>query len=638
MAMAPSNSKSQSVSESPDLYESSVASSSVESASQSAVPSAAEGGSPGPSRQGGSRGAALAADGSVANHMLGDQPAGCAKEDKLGFAPYVSAVVQFLTDSSTKIPLTLSVEGLWGSGKSSFMLQLQEALTKLGRKRIVSFNAWQYNADEGLWAAFIHEFDATMHRDLSLLERLRVRWRLLKLRLSWQDTVETIKTVIWIVASLFVGVAFLRYLWGHGLDAFQQDLGESGKADESTTKVFGLLGGVGGTVAALMLFLTQVRELFKSPASLEKTAHFLARQKYDSQLPLIHKITHDFNDLVAAYAGDEPVYVFIDDLDRCEYTRAADVMQALLMLLSSSPNVVLVMGLDRDKVAAALAAKQEGLLPYLYKVEPSEAYGVGMGYGQRFLEKFIQVTYILPTPSPAGLKAMINPDMDSGVEKVPESQKSVKAIRIVTGKDDSATLDRIIEMADVVFDHNPRNVKQFVNMFRLQAFIANETGLFGSSRVTRDSGTALSIAQLAKYIVLCMRWPEFVEVANFDPDLVEKLESHFSVERAKSAGHGNEPREVPEDMLPWGADKGLVELLIFGWPDGNFSLANVDFAALSQITPARSPGDVAIEPGDDPAPIGVNVPSSSVSGRISESAPRKRASQPIHIKKAVKKK
>ena len=118
MAMAPSNSKSQSVSESPDLYESSVASSSVESASQSAVPSAAEGGRPGPSRQGGSRGAALAADGSVANHMLGDQPAGCAKEDKLGFAPYVSAVVQFLTDSSTKIPLTLSVEGLWGSGKS----------------------------------------------------------------------------------------------------------------------------------------------------------------------------------------------------------------------------------------------------------------------------------------------------------------------------------------------------------------------------------------------------------------------------------------------------------------------------------------------------------------------------------------
>jgi predicted KAP-like P-loop ATPase len=57
----------------------------------------------------------------VADHVLGDQPAGTKDDDKLGFGTYVSAVAKFLTDSSTKIPLTLSIEGLWGSGKSSFM-------------------------------------------------------------------------------------------------------------------------------------------------------------------------------------------------------------------------------------------------------------------------------------------------------------------------------------------------------------------------------------------------------------------------------------------------------------------------------------------------------------------------------------
>jgi hypothetical protein len=97
---------------------------------------------------------------------LGDQPAKSKKEDRLGFGVYVNAVSKFLTDSSTKIPLTLSIEGLWGTGKSSFMMLLQEALKDQGKKKIVAFNAWQYNADDGLWAAFIHEFDEKLYDQL----------------------------------------------------------------------------------------------------------------------------------------------------------------------------------------------------------------------------------------------------------------------------------------------------------------------------------------------------------------------------------------------------------------------------------------------------------------------------------------
>jgi hypothetical protein len=188
-------------------------------------------------------------------------------------------------------------------------------------------------------------------------------------------------------------------------------------------------------------------------------------------------------------------------------------MQLLLVLLSSAPNVALIIGLDRDKVAAAMAARQEKLLPYLYKVQPAETYALGLDYGKRFIEKFIQLSYILPTPRSNGLQAMVNPDVERPGNPVPASQRSAKAIEIVTGKDDSGTLNTMIDMADVGFDHNPRNVKQFVNTFRLQAFIANETGLFGSSRVTR-TGRPLTIPQLGKFVALCMRWPEFVERAS----------------------------------------------------------------------------------------------------------------------------
>lgn len=51
--------------------------------------------------------------------------------DSLGFEPYVTALAAFLTSPETKGPLTVSIEGEWGSGKSSFLLQLESALRKV---------------------------------------------------------------------------------------------------------------------------------------------------------------------------------------------------------------------------------------------------------------------------------------------------------------------------------------------------------------------------------------------------------------------------------------------------------------------------------------------------------------------------
>ncbi|MGK7947828.1 MAG: P-loop NTPase fold protein [Xenococcaceae cyanobacterium] len=56
---------------------------------------------------------------------IGARPA---KEDTLGFKPYVIAIAKFLTAPDTKPPLTISIEGEWGRGKSSFMEQLQEQI------------------------------------------------------------------------------------------------------------------------------------------------------------------------------------------------------------------------------------------------------------------------------------------------------------------------------------------------------------------------------------------------------------------------------------------------------------------------------------------------------------------------------
>ncbi|WP_269848359.1 P-loop NTPase fold protein [Methanosarcina horonobensis] len=51
-------------------------------------------------------------------------------KDSLGFKPYVEAIAEFLTAEGTLAPITLSIEGQWGCGKSSFMKQLKEEIEK----------------------------------------------------------------------------------------------------------------------------------------------------------------------------------------------------------------------------------------------------------------------------------------------------------------------------------------------------------------------------------------------------------------------------------------------------------------------------------------------------------------------------
>ncbi|HEY2859171.1 MAG TPA: P-loop NTPase fold protein [Terracidiphilus sp.] len=535
-------------------------------------------------------------DETIADHILGDQPAEKFSEDRLGFKPYVEAVAKFLTDESTKAPLTMSVEGLWGSGKSSFMRLLQTKLGELGKRRFVAFEAWQYSADEGLWAAFLDAFDAQLWKSLKWREKWRARYKLVKLRMSVQGAMDTVVTGLWIVFAMLILVPVGWYSLKHFRILGDMLSHFGGNKGEEISELLAAFGGVAGSMAAVLVFVSKLHELLKSPAALNRTKKLWGRPDFHDRLPLIQEMTRNLQSLIEAYAGkDETVYVFIDDLDRCEYTKAAELIQGLLLLASSAPNVALIVGLDREKVAAAMAAKQEKLLPYLYHVAPANIYAIGDDYGQRFLEKFIQVSYVLPAPRPSGLKAMINPNAPPPDTPPPPGAASVQAVRVATGKDDSHTLDALIDMANVAFDRNPRNVKQFINMFRLQAFIASETGLFENPEVTRWSGLLLMVPQLAKFVALCMRWPRFVNTALNNPNLLTELEDHLTT------SYGAPKSPLTEDAQGWLSDRGLAALLSFEVDEPQFRLAGVDLRLLMVIAPARTRADVN-------ANVNVNVP------------------------------
>jgi ATPase subunit of ABC transporter with duplicated ATPase domains len=79
-------------------------------------------------------------------------------DDQLGFAHYRDVLVDIVRECDT--PMTIGIFGEWGSGKTSLMRLVQEALegqrTKKHRQALtVWFNAWMYDRQEVLWRALI---------------------------------------------------------------------------------------------------------------------------------------------------------------------------------------------------------------------------------------------------------------------------------------------------------------------------------------------------------------------------------------------------------------------------------------------------------------------------------------------------
>ena len=75
-------------------------------------------------------------------------------DDLLGYGPYVATLDDILTQPSVATPFSVGVFGPWGTGKSSFMLQLRERLERRGLS-VVWFQPWLFDEKEEVWKALI---------------------------------------------------------------------------------------------------------------------------------------------------------------------------------------------------------------------------------------------------------------------------------------------------------------------------------------------------------------------------------------------------------------------------------------------------------------------------------------------------
>jgi hypothetical protein len=628
---------------------------------------------------------------------LTDAPA---EKDSLGFKPYVQAIKEFLLSPHTKAPLTLSIEGPWGSGKSSFMTQLRneiapEKSTSDGRTKkrrrapnsppIVEFNPWRHDKEEALWAAFALSFVKQISKQCPRWKRIMGTIQLFFARFDWLGGGFQALRAVAISMTLLIcaiGIPILMLTQGtkwaekaayklskvsvksdhkektaeppqNGDSTTGTPVANSAettpgsnnlkstpstdKPETSNTSASALLipiiqaGGWSGSITLFLYLLYSIKKILGNPFEINLRKH-IRSPDYEGNTAFIENFQSDFNKILDAYVGKLKedltleqgnklkTFVFIDDLDRCDLPKAAELMNAINLLISEDRRLIFIIGMDRQKVAAAVASKYRDLLPFLLPRVTSEGSAEifessqALAFGYAFLEKFIQLPFTVPAPNDidAFLKDLsLQEASDQALKEITSTKRDVSPLVLATkpvtqkttshdggGSRDSGSRNEkteeereqfilglgrdsnfVRETAKWVsrtFDYNPRRLKQFINLFRLRLYIADLTGCL--DKVGNDP-PALTPEQIAKLTAILMRWPNFAEAWFKTPLLLEHLTSTaLGYEKSVPGGWSQQ-----EDLLallrldPTSSEKLSLR----------FSLHKVKLESVLRIVPAR---------------------------------------------------
>jgi hypothetical protein len=415
------------------------------------------------------------------------------------------------------------------------MLQLQEALRRKKRNLIIWFNPWRHDKEDAVWAAFALQFIHDIKKQLWFWQRWMGNLRLLIRRFSWeQGWIDlTRKIFLWfIVLGVTAIIGYTAYLnkgeWTANLAKLAAELLKVKGAEDIFSKGIEA-GGVTAYIALVLSIFSKLESIVGDPLKVD-LKKFIDAPNYGDRVSFIERFHRDFKHIVDAYAGKKPVYVFIDDVDRCEVPKAADLMSALNLMISNDVKIIFIIGMDPEKVAAGLAVKHEKLFPYLFVHDKAteDNHLAGLSYGYDFIKKFIQISFLLPRPDDNALDEFMQrisePRLQKGfweswrdnLRKIFQQEPPEISLNIIN----APYIHEVARQIAPALENNPRHIKQFINVLRLQIYIADKTGLFQDE----EEAHLLTPQQYSKFIAVKLQWPLLIDDLDAHPKLLSTLQ------------------------------------------------------------------------------------------------------------------
>ena len=291
-------------------------------------------------------------------------------------------------------------------------------------------------------------------------------------------------------------------------------------------------------------------------------------------MSFVEEFHQDFSRFLRVYTVQfSRVIVMIEDLDRCDPSKAADLLKAINLLIpdvtvtepTEGSKLIFVIAIDRAKVAAGLASAHESLAKYVTHRDLTDLSGVNVGdvlaHWYEYLEKFVQLPFRLPRADKAGVKEyirdLVNAPVVDGSSTLAASEKALE--RGATKVDHDWALEESIvsEMAPYL-GYNPRRIKQFLGLFRLRHHVL-------AQELSDDSAVKETLRLVGRSVAFELLWPRLVDALYRDPTIVRDLEA---------VSHGTRTADNDTRLQCWVNDARLLEFLrTFDSKDGTVGIA-----------------------------------------------------------------
>lgn len=512
-----------------------------------------------------------------------------AEKDLLNYCLYATSIVEFMKHENTSPPLTIGVLAPWGKGKTTLMRFIQDSLEEkevpaenltADDKVVVEekdvdntqstygdikswlralkgkisfdeadklkhptiwFNAWKFQASDQIWAGLAHNIIKQLVEKLPNQKQKEKFWFLLNL-------------------ERFDKEKFKRDLRGKFIGKFLPFLAVSAVLLAAAVP-FALaqnlwsLVGVGGA-AGPFLWWKAIRKKVEGMELDLDLKQYIQQPDYESKMGYFYQVETDLKKVFKLLVNENhPAVIFIDDLDRCSPTKVAEVVEAINLFISGDfPSCFFILGQDAQMVASALEVHYEKIDARMEHLHRSHG-----SLGWYFMEKFIQLPFIIPNigeeQCKAYLQSLLNPtgndsaetqkqqeetmqEMAKNMETTPDDQFKIDNFYSQFGnmfqqtaavnmdlldlqkqaiskaakgfKDDDPEVTQLIETYSPYLGNSPRMIKRFVNLYRFYRFIQ-------FTHHNKDLGNVESKA-LGRWIVFMVRWPQMVRFIQWETE------------------------------------------------------------------------------------------------------------------------
>ena len=368
--------------------------------------------------------------------LYADKPLEPGDKDSLSFGAYADALALLMDWKDTSTPLTIAINGPWGSGKTS-LAKMAEARLPIGSDWdaphvICWFDAWANDDAPHLGAAFAAAVALAVNKQRRWWTRL-----VMPLPSVMLSPEQRWRRRLWL-GVLAVVLAAVAIFWPTGGSLLSPFLHPGAKISDLTH----------GTVATrlawpVLVVAVIVLAQWLAPG-IQGVARWIDNPGSEAARGSMKDANRQLGQLVGqALRGKRRLMIFVDNLERCRPPRAVDVCEVVSQLIGH-PEVVTVLVGDMDTIALSAEIKYAELESVSHGVTGTPRTGGARGitgtrsvgaYGRAYLEKLIQIQLRLPPPVPSDLRKMLVPVADER-PAFPRSASELqpRSLFAVTGK------------------------------------------------------------------------------------------------------------------------------------------------------------------------------------------------------------